>query len=126
MNNLLEELNKYLTLTSIRDNLNSELLSLSGKSDQESIKRINEIGANLNQISKSLQNYDKEKLDKVTKYYETKKEFDRLVGELQTIEKLSKKSNGEKTETLSSEGRKSILINLSLKNTIDLLKRKVN
>ena len=27
MNNLLEELNKYLTLTSIRDNLNSELLS---------------------------------------------------------------------------------------------------
>lgn len=106
MNNLLEELNKYLTLTSIRDNLNSELLSLSGKSDQESIKRINEIGANLNQISKSLQNYDKEKLDKVTKYYETKKEFDRLVGELQTIEKLSKKSNGEKTETLSSEGRK--------------------
>lgn len=76
MNNLLEELNKYLTLTSIRDNLNSELLSLSGKNDQESIKRINEIGANLNQISKSLQNYDKEKLDKVTKYYETKKEFD--------------------------------------------------
>ena len=73
MNNLLEELNKYLTLTSIRDNLNSELLSLSGKSDQESIKRINEIGANLNQISKSLQNYDKEKLDKVTKYYETRK-----------------------------------------------------
>ena len=47
MNNLLEELNKYLTLTSIRDNLNSELPSLSGKSDQESIKRINEIGANL-------------------------------------------------------------------------------
>ena len=61
MNNLLEELNKYLTLTSIRDNLNSELLSLSGKNDQESIKRINEIGANLNQISKSLQNYEKYK-----------------------------------------------------------------
>ena len=106
MNNLLEELNKYQALTSTRDNLNSELLNLSGKNDQESIKRINEIGANLNQISKSLQNYDKEKLDKVTKYYETKKEFDRLVGELQTIEKLSKKSNGEKTETLSSEGIK--------------------
>lgn len=106
MNNLLEELNKYLTLTSIRDNLNSELLSLSGKNDQESIKRINEIGANLNQISKSLQGYDKEKLDKVTKYYETKKEFDRLVGEIQTIEKLSDKSSGEKTETLSSDGRK--------------------
>ena len=63
MNNLLEELNKYQALTSTRDNLNSELLNLSGKNDQESIKRINEIGANLNQISKSLQNYDKEKLD---------------------------------------------------------------
>lgn len=114
MNNLLEELNKYQALTSTRDNLNSELLNLSGKNDQESIKRINEIGANLNQISKSLQNYDKEKLDKVTKYYETKKEFDRLVGELQTIEKLSKKSNGEKTETLSSEGRKKKHIDKSL------------
>lgn len=126
MNNLLEELNKYQALTSTRDNLNSELLNLSGKNDQESIKRINEIGANLNQISKSLQNYDKEKLDKVTKYYETKKEFDRLVGELQTIEKLSKKSNGEKTGHYLAREEKSILINLFLKNTIDLPKRKVN
>ena len=126
MNNLLEELNKYQALTSTRDNLNSELLNLSGKNDQESIKRINEIGANLNQISKSLQNYDKEKLDKVTKYYETKKEFDRLVGELQTIEKLSKKSNGERLRHYLAREEKSILINLFLKNTIDLLKRKVN
>ena len=68
MNNLLEELNKYQALTSTRDNLNSELLNLSGKNDQESVSRINEIGVNLNQINKSLQNYDKEKLDKVTKY----------------------------------------------------------
>lgn len=40
MNNLLEELNKYQALTSTRDNLNSELLNLSDKNDQESIKRI--------------------------------------------------------------------------------------
>ena len=106
MKNLLDELNEYQVLTSNKDKLNTELLSLSGKNDRESINRINEIGANLNQINKSLQGYDKEKLDKVTKYYETKKEFDRLVGEIQTIEKLSDKSSGEKTETLSSDGRK--------------------
>lgn len=72
MKNLLDELNEYQVLTSNKDKLNTELLSLSGKNDRESINRINEIGANLNQINKSLQGYDKEKLDKVTKYYETK------------------------------------------------------
>ncbi len=124
MKNLLDELNEYQVLTSNKDKLNTELLSLSGKNDRESINRINEIGANLNQINKSLQNYDKEKLDKVTKYYETKKEFDRLVGELQTIEKLSKKSSGEKTETLSSEGRKKYIDNSLLEEYNRLAKEK--
>ena len=124
MKNLLDELNEYQVLTSNKNKLNTELLSLSGKRDQESINRINEIGANLNQINKSLQGYDKEKLDKVTKYYETKKEFDRLVGEIQTIEKLSKKSSGEKTETLSSEGRKKYIDNSLLEEYNRLAKEK--
>lgn len=124
MKNLLDELNEYQVLTSNRDKLTTELLSLSGKNDQESINRINEIGANLNQINKSLQGYNKEKLDKVTKYYETKKEFDRLVGEIQTIEELSKKSIGEKTETLSSEGRKKYIDNSLLEEYNRLAKEK--
>ena len=124
MKNLLDELNEYQVLTSNKDKLNTELLSLSGKNDRESINRINEIGANLNQINKSLQGYDKEKLDKVTKYYETKKEFDRLVGEIQTIEKLSDKSSGEKTEILSSDGRKKYIDNSLLEEYNRLAKEK--
>lgn len=106
MNNLFEELNNYQDLISTKDKLNNELLSLSGRNDPDNIKRINEIGANLNQINSSLQEYNKEDLVKVESYYETMKEFNRLTGELQTIEKLSKKSKGEKSEVLSSEGRK--------------------
>ena len=124
MKNLLDELNEYQVLTSNKDKLNTELLSLSGKNDRESINRINEIGTNLNQINKSLQGYDKEKLDKATKYYETKKEFDRLVGEIQTIEKLSDKSSGEKTEILSSDGRKKYIDNSLLEEYNRLAKEK--
>ena len=142
MNTLLEELNKYLTLTSIRDNLNSELLSLSGKNDQESIKRINEIGANLNQISKSLQNYDKEKLDKVinsndeetiNKNIEVLKsheiDLDILI---ENIELLLDKELAEKIDKLIAIGKESRDISLmpsvlvkydlnGLNNTINLL-----
>lgn len=98
MNNLLEELNKYLTITNTRDNLNSELLSLSGKNDQESIKRINEIGANLNQISKSLQGYDKEKLDKVTEYYETVRELNTIKKSMNSSKEAPKKKEPQKVQ----------------------------
>lgn len=105
MKNLLEELHNYEELTSTKESLNKELKELSGKNDPNSINRINEIAAHLNQINEEEQKYNKEDLDKVAAYHETMKEFNRLTGELQTIEKLSKKSKGEKSRTTSSEGR---------------------
>ena len=114
MDNLLEEIKKYEDLKSNNETLNIELVSLLGKNDPDSISRTNEIGSQLNKINTSLQKYDEEKIVKVQGYFETKKEFDRLVGELQTIEKLSKKSKGEKSETRSSEGRKKYIDNTLL------------
>ena len=114
MDNLLEEIKKYEDLKNNNESLNIELVSLLGKNDPDSISRINEIGSQLNKINTSLQKYDEEKIVKVQRYYETKKEFDRLVGELQTIEKLSKKSKDEKSETRSSEGRKKYIDNTLL------------
>lgn len=114
MDNLLEEIKKYEDLKNNNEALNIELVSLLGKNDPDSINRTNEIGSQLNKINTSLQKYDEEKIVKVQGYFETKKEFDRLVGELQTIEKLSKKSKGEKSETRSSEGRKKYIDNTLL------------
>lgn len=114
MDNLLEEIKKYEDLKNNNEALNIELVSLLGKNDPDSISRTNEIGSQLNKINTSLQKYDEEKIVKVQGYFETKKEFDRLVGELQTIEKLSKKSKGEKSETRSSEGRKKYIDNTLL------------
>lgn len=114
MDNLLEEIKKYEDLKNNNEALNIELVSLLGKNDPDSIGRTNEIGNQLNKINTSLQKYDEEKIVKVQRYFETKKEFDRLVGELQTIEKLSKKSKGEKSETRTSEGRKKYIDNTLL------------
>lgn len=114
MDNLLEEIKKYEDLKNNNEALNIELVSLLGKNDPDSISRTNEIGSQLNKINTSLQKYDEEKIVKVQRYFETKKEFDRLVGELQTIEKLSKKSKGAKSETRSSEGRKKYIDNTLL------------
>lgn len=114
MDNLLEEIKKYEDLKNNNEALNIELVSLLGKNDPDSISRTNEIGSQLNKINTSLQKYDEEKIVKVQGYFETKKEFDRLVGELQTIEKLSKKSKGAKSETRSSEGRKKYIDNTLL------------
>lgn len=105
MDNLLEELIQYEDLTRLRENLNKELSSLSGKTSQDSIDRINEIGRELNRVSSKISNYDKDKLDKINKYFATDKEFRRISGELQTIEKLSKDNKEEKVEVRSAEGR---------------------
>ncbi|MGM9875999.1 MAG: hypothetical protein ACI310_02090 [Bacilli bacterium] len=105
MDNLLEELIVYEDLIRVRENLNKELSSLSGKTSQDSIARINEIGHELNEVSSKISSYDKDKLDKINKYFATDKEFRRISGELQTIEKLSKDNKEEKIEVKSAEGR---------------------
>lgn len=85
MDNLLEELIQYEDLIRLRENLNKELFNLSGKTSQDSIARINEIGRELNEVSSKISSYDKDKLDKINKYFATDKEFRRISGELKTM-----------------------------------------
>ena len=105
MDNLLEELIQYEDLIRLRENLNKELFNLSGKTSKDSITRINEIGRELNEVSSKISSYDKDKLDKINKYFATDKEFRRISGELKTIEKLSKDNKEERVEVISAEGR---------------------
>ena len=79
--------------------------NLSGKTSQDSIARINEIGRELNEVSSKISSYDKDKLDKINKYFATDKEFRRISGELKTIENLSKDNKEERVEVISAEGR---------------------
>lgn len=106
MNNLFEEYNRYVEFSTLKEKLNILLLELSGRKDEESLSKINDISAKLNQINTTLKTYDLSKLDSVKKYLDTKKEFERICDELRTIEKLSKKTNGEKVIIESAEGRK--------------------
>lgn len=105
MDNLLEELIQYEDLIRLRENLNKELFNLSGKTSKDSIARINEIGRELNEVSSKISSYDKDKLDKINKYFATDKEFRRISGELKTIENLSKDNKEERVEVISAEGR---------------------
>ena len=105
MDNLLEELIQYEDLIRLRENLNKELSILSGKTSKDSIARINEIGRELNEVSSKISSYDKDKLDKINKYFATDKEFRRISGELKTIENLSKDNKEERVEVISAEGR---------------------
>lgn len=105
MDNLLEELIQYEDLIRVRENLNKELSSLSGKTSQDSIARINEIGRELNEVSSKISSYDKDKIDKINKYFATDKEFRRISGELKTIENLSKDNKEERVAVISAEGR---------------------
>lgn len=103
--NLLEQLIIYEDLTKSNELLNKELLSLSGKNDTDSINRINEIGRLLNENNNKISSYDKDKLDKVTKYFSSEREFRRLSNEIKAFENLSKKGEEDRVEVRSAEGR---------------------
>jgi len=105
MNKLFEEYSNYEELNIKKEQLLEELIKLSGHNDEESLNRINEIAEEIRKTNEEIELYNTENLDKLKAYYQTKKEFERLVGELQTIEKLSKKSKREKVKLLSAEGR---------------------
>ena len=100
-----KELADYKELIRKKDSLNKELVRLSGKSDTESINRINEVAVQLNNINTNLANYNIENLEKVDKYFISDKEFRRISDEIKTIEKLSKGTEEEKIEVKSAEGR---------------------
>ena len=106
MDNLYEEYQNYNKLIETKKNLNDELLSLSGINDEQSISRINEIGGIISGINDELKLYNEENVKRVQEYFKGLEDVKRVTDEIQTIEKLSKKSKGDKIETLSSEGRK--------------------
>ena len=108
MNNLLEELIQYEDLIRLRENLNKELFNLSGtisRDNQDSIDKINEIGRKLNEVSSKISSYDKDKLDKIKRYFTISKEFNRISDELKTIENLSKDNKEERVKVRSADGR---------------------
>lgn len=109
MDNLLEELISYEDLVRGKDKLNRELATLSGKNDEQSIRRINEIGKVLNELNTQLSDYDKDTIDNISKYFNTEEKFSKLSNEIKEIEKLSKKSKEEKVTVLSAENRKKVI-----------------
>lgn len=124
---LLEELIEYEDCLKLNELLNKELLSLSGKNDEESIKRINEIGKEYAENNEKLNHFDKDKMSTVQRYDKLGTEFKKISDEIKTIEQLSKKFGPEKkADTLTAEGRK-IKIEKSLVNEYnELVKQKNN
>ena len=104
MNSLFAEYNRYVQLISRKNMLDSRLSQLSGNSDN--ITEINEIASELGEISTEVSRYNTVLLEKVNQYFNANKEFNRICGELRTIEQLSKKSKGEKESVLSAENKK--------------------
>lgn len=106
---LLEEYTIYEELISNQKRLSNELLTLSGKKDEESIKRINEIASSLGEIKNNLSNYDLNVVNKFKNYYRLQKEFDTICNDIKAVERLSKKSKGKKVGMHSAEGRKRMI-----------------
>lgn len=103
--NLLIELIKYEDLTKSNELLNKELLSLSGKNDTDSLARISEIEKLLNENNTKIFNYDKDKLNKVERYFSSEREFRRISNEIKAFENISKEGKEERVEVRSAEGR---------------------
>lgn len=106
---LLEEYTIYEELISNQKRLSNELLTLSGKKDEESIKRINEIASSLGEIKNNLSNYNLNVVNKFKNYYRLQKEFDTICNDIKAVERLSKKSKGKKVGMHSAEGRKRMI-----------------
>lgn len=106
MNNLMEEFNSYQELTNMKDKINKELLELSGKNDSSNVQKMNELAAKLGNINGELSKYNSSSLEKISAYFKTKEDFDKVCKNIKAIEDLSKKSTGKKEIIISAEGRK--------------------
>lgn len=109
MNNIYEEYTKYYELSNKREELESKLTSLVGKNDSDSSKIINEIAEEINKTNTLLSLYDSKLLGVVDKYYTGLEEVKKLIEDINLIEKISKKSSGEKIEIVSADGRKKMI-----------------
>lgn len=106
---LLEEYTIYEELISNQKRLSEELLTFSGKTDEESIKRINEIASSFGEIKNKLSNYDLNVVNKFQNYYRIQSAFNTICDEIKAVERLSKKSKGKKLQMHSAEGRKRMI-----------------
>lgn len=106
MNQLFEEYNTYKELISIKGKLNKDLLSLSGKKDETSIKQMNTIAKELSQVNEKIAQYNIDSLTKISSYFSCKDSFDKVCKDIKAIEELSKESNKEKEIISSAEGRR--------------------
>lgn len=111
MEGLNEEYNKYLVLNEEKIKLNTEVQKLIGKNDEESIRKLNELGKEISRVEKGLSLYDNEILSVVDNYFKTLKELEKINEEIKLIEKYSKKvvHNNDKKEVLSAENRKKLI-----------------
>lgn len=106
MDKLLEEYNRYEEIIQKKKELQEELLKLSNTKEENSIKRINEISSSLGKLQEEENNYNKDNVEKISKYFSLQDKFNQVCKDIRAVESLSKKSQGEKVETYSSEGRK--------------------
>lgn len=106
---LLEEYTIYEELISNQKRLSEELLTFSGKTDEESIKRINEIASSLGEVKNKLSNYDLNVVNKFQNYYRIQSAFNTICDDIKAVERLSKKSKGKKLQMHSAEGRKRMI-----------------
>lgn len=105
MNQLFEEYNTYKELISIKGKLNKDLLTLSGKKDETSIKKMNTIAKELSQVNEKIAQYNIDSLTKISSYFSCKDSFDKVCKDIKAIEELSKESTKEKEIVSSAEGR---------------------
>lgn len=109
MNNISEEYTRYYELSKEKEELNTKLASIAYKNDSDSIKTINEIAGELNKINNLLSRYDDSLLEITSNYYSGLDEVHKLTEDINLIEKISKKTNGEKVQVVSADGRKKMI-----------------
>lgn len=106
MDKLFEEYNRYEEIIQSKKEKEEELLRLSGDTKEETIKRINEISSSLGKLKEEEDTYNKENIEKIGRYFKMQNDFNRICKDIRAIESLSKKSQKEKIEVYSAEGRK--------------------
>lgn len=106
MDKLFEEYNRYEEIIQSKKEKEEELLRLSGDRRVEAIKRINEISSSLGKLKEEEDTYNKENIEKIGRYFKMQNDFNRICKDIRAVESLSKKSQKEKIEVHSAEGRK--------------------
>lgn len=126
MDKLFEEYNRYVEIIQSKKDKEEELLKLSGNKTANAIQRINEISSSLGKLKEEIDTYNKDNVEKIGKYFKMQNDFNKICKDIRLIESLSKKSQGEKVETHSAEGRKRKIDKSLLEDYQTLVREKNN